>query len=64
MTSNLRIPEQGLLAVIVLMMASYLFVDFSYGALVLMGLSGLKISLAFKAALLSLIMLYIAVYKP
>ena len=64
MTSNLRIPEQGLLAVIVLMMASYLFVDFSYGALVLMGLSGLKISLAFKAALLSLIMLYVAVYKP
>jgi len=63
-SSSLRIPEQGVLTVIVSMMAVYLFVDFSYGVLVLMGLSGLKVSLAFKALLLSLIMLYVAISKP
>lgn len=64
MISNLRIPEQGILSVIVMMMASYLFIDFGYGALVLVGLGGLKISLAFKAVLLSLIMLYVAICRP
>ena len=64
MMSNLRLPERGILTIIVLMMSVYLFIDFSYGALVLAGLSGAKVSLAFKALLLSLITAYLAVASP
>lgn len=64
MNSDLRVPEQGVLTLIILMMATYLFVDFSYGAFVLAGFAELKVSLVFKALLLSLVVMYLAVAKP
>ena len=64
MNLHFRVPEQGPLSIIVLMMSAYLFIDFGYGALVLAGLGGLKVSLVFKALLLSLIVIYLAVAQP